>query len=262
MAIAAGEQFALYAVARSSANRCGPPRVGQRRYSRPEILEAMRAWAGRYGEPPRVVDWEPARARRLGEPWRAARFESGEWPTAGMVRAQFGQFNAAIEEAGLPARHRPRRVAAAPAGPEAILVALVAWARRYGDIPTLADWDPHRARTLGQEWRIARYHQGDWPSARTVVNHFGSFSNAVAAAGLLPGDRRTPRVAHSAALAAGPVTVARPAATSRQPGIKDLAESLRILAAARRTHDPVSLHAALLDVAAAALACAGIVGAE
>jgi hypothetical protein len=60
------------------------------------------------------------------------------------------------------------------------LAALVEWTRRYGDVPTLADWDPQRARTLGQEWRIARYHQGDWPSARTVANHFGSFSAAVA----------------------------------------------------------------------------------
>jgi hypothetical protein len=117
-----------------------------------------------------------------------------------MVRVQFNQFNSAVEEAGLPAR--PSRVAARLAGPEAILAALVEWTRRYGDVPTLADWDPHRARRLGQEWRIARYR------------------------------------------------------------IEDLAGSLRALASARRAQDPVSLHAALVDIAAAGLAWAGILGSE
>ena len=40
----------------------------------------------------------------------------------------------------------------------------------------------------------------------------------------------------------------------------DFAGSLRTLAAARRRQDPVWLHAALIDVAAAALAWAGMVG--
>src|SRR6476646_4838049 len=99
MAIVVGEQVTPYAVARHSANGSRPPRViGQRRYTRAEILEAIRAWSHRYGEPPTVVDWEPSRARRLGQPWRAARFESGTWPTARMVRLQFNQFNSAVEE--------------------------------------------------------------------------------------------------------------------------------------------------------------------
>ena len=262
MEIGAGEQFAPYSVARLSATSSGAPRIGQRRYSRPEILEAITAWADRYGEPPRVVDWEPSRARRLGHAWRATRFESGVWPTARMVRGQFGRFNAAVEEAGLPARRGPRRVAAKLTGPDAILAALVEWTRRYGDVPTLADWDPQRARTLGQEWRIARYHQGDWPSARTVANHFGSFSAAVAAAGLLPRDGGRRHVDRATERSANRLTVARLAAGSRQPGINDLAGTLRILAEARRAHDPVLQHVALLEVAAAALAWAGTLGAE
>jgi hypothetical protein len=263
MATGAEEQFAPYAVVRRSATPSAPRGViGRPRYSKPEILEAMRAWAGRYGAPPTVVDWEPSRARRLGQAWRAARFESGEWPTARMVRGQFGWFNAAVEEAGLPARRRPSRVVAQLTGPEAILAAFVEWTRRYGDVPTLADWDPPRARRLGQEWRIARYHQGDWPSARTVANHFGSFSNAASAAGLLPRDRGRNRVDRSDQQATNRLTVARIDARSRRPGIKDLAGSLRVLAVARRTHDPVSLHAALIDVAAAALAWATILGSE
>lgn len=258
-----GAELAPYAVARLSARPSGsPPVIGSRRYSKPEILAAIRAWAARYGEPPMVVDWEPSRARRLGQAWRAARFESGVWPTARMVRGQFGQFSAAVEEAGLLKRRRATRVAARLTSPEAILDALAEWTRRYGDVPTMADWDPHRARSLGQHWRVARYHDGDWPSARTVTNRFGSFGNALATAGLFPRDPGRHHVDRSAEQAANRLTVAGLVARSRRAGVKDLAGSIRTLAAARREHDPVSLHAALIDVASAALAWAGNVGSE
>jgi hypothetical protein len=256
-------EFVPFAVARHSAMRSGSPSgVGPRRYSRSEILQAMRAWTALYGEPPTVVDWEPSRARRLGQTWRADRFESGEWPSTRMVRGHFKQFNSAVEEAGLPARRRPSRVAARLSGPEAILAAMVEWTRRYGDVPTMADWDPGRARRLAQEWRITRYRQGDWPSARTVANHFGSFTNACTAAGLLPRDRGRHHVDRSAEQATNRLTIAQIGARSRRPGVKDFAGSLRTLAAARQRRDPVWLHAALIDVAAAALAWAGIVGSE
>ena len=74
-----------------------------------------------------------------------------------------------------------------------ILEAIRRWSEVYGEPPTMADWDPYRARQLGQEWRIARYDQGRWPSAKTVRNHFGRMSTAVARAGLTPrqqGQRR------------------------------------------------------------------------
>jgi|RhiMetStandDraft_4_1073278.scaffolds.fasta_scaffold2820906_1 hypothetical protein len=32
------------------------------------------------GEPPSMRDWEPARARRDDQAWRAERFDSGHWP--------------------------------------------------------------------------------------------------------------------------------------------------------------------------------------
>src|SRR4051794_13840372 len=72
-----------------------------RAYGRPEILLAVQRWTSEYGDPPAMLDWEPARARRVGQEWRAARFERGVWPTARMVRTQFGRFNLAIEEAGM-----------------------------------------------------------------------------------------------------------------------------------------------------------------
>jgi hypothetical protein len=56
-----------------------------------------------------MLDWEPSRARRLGQNWRAERFESGRWPTAQMVTRQFPSFNAAIEASGLKPRRTPSR---------------------------------------------------------------------------------------------------------------------------------------------------------
>jgi hypothetical protein len=203
-----------------------------------------------------MVDWDPSRARRLGYAWRAERFEAGEWPTARVVCGAFGSFNAALVHAGHAPRRAPSRVRANLADRDGILEAIREWVRRYGDVPAMADWDPARARRLKQEWRIARYYHGDWPSVRTVAHHFGSLSAAITAAGLKPraqssqhADRRNERAANRHALA-------RLAASQRQPGLKDLASCLRALAVARKVSDPVALHAALIDLASAAIAWA------
>jgi hypothetical protein len=42
------------------------------------ILEAIRRWADDYGGPPTMADWEPSRARRQNQPWRAERWEAGD----------------------------------------------------------------------------------------------------------------------------------------------------------------------------------------
>jgi hypothetical protein len=233
-----------------------------RRFTNDQILDAIRLWSARYGEPPTMLDWDPARARRRGQGWRAERFEDGSWPTANLVRARFDLFSTAVEKAGLAPRRSPSRIAANLAGPEAILTALVEWTRRYGDVPAMADWDPHRARRLGQYWRIARYQQGDWPSARSVSHHFGSFTNAVLTAGLLPRERSTHHNSRRDEQATNRLTTARVISDSHRPGLEDFAVSLRALAAARRRQDPVSTHAALIDLAASALAWAQICGAE
>ena len=231
-------------------------------FSRDEIVAAVRRWFETYGDPPTMTDWEPARARRLKQDWRAQRFEGGGWPSARMVRGQFSTFNAAIEAAGLTPRPAPARVRRNLSGPEAIIDALVEWTRRYGDIPTMADWDPTRARRLGQEWRIARFHQGDWPSARTVAVHFGSFAKAAAAAGLTARHRSTRHTDRRAEQSANRLAAARASGSSGVPGVDDLATSLKALARARATEDPVALHAALIDLAGAALAWAEVFGSE
>jgi hypothetical protein len=234
----------------------------QRAFSRAEIVAAIKRWLATYGECPRMIDWEPARARRLGQQWRADRFKSGIWPTARMVRCQFRTFNAAIEAAGLSPRPAPTRLRPNLSGPEAIIVAMIEWTRRYGDIPTMADWDPYRARRLGQDWRIARYYQGDWPSARSVALHFGSFANAATAAGLVARARSSSRSERQAVGAANRLATATASAEAAAPGIGGLAGSLTALARARESQDPVGMHAALIDLAGSALAWAEIFGAE
>jgi hypothetical protein len=203
----------------------------------------------------------------MGQQWRADRFEAGQWPTAKMVRRQFGTLTAALTAAGLPARRAPARTAANLTGPEAILDAMQQWVRRYGAVPALADWDPSRARRLGQDWRIARYQRGNWPSTRTVVNHFGSMSAAIEAAGLPArpvGSHGEPE--------AGAVALAREAAarqvhkvsgTTSDSDSAPLVEALRRLSSARIGQDPIAIHSALIDVAGAALAWAeraGVIG--
>ncbi len=53
--------------------------------------------------------------------------------------------------------------------------------------------------------------------------------------------------------------VARLSASGHDPGVDDLTRSLKTLAAAQRASDPMAVHAALIDVAAAALNWAGAV---
>jgi Homing endonuclease associated repeat len=155
------------------------------------ILDAIQRWNELYGQPPTLADWEPSRARRLGQDWRAHRWERGDWPSTRVVRSHFGTMSAAIRAAGLPARSSPARRRRHLASPETVLDAIKAWHARDGEPPAMTDWDPARARRDGQEWRIARFYEGDWPSIATVRHHFGTLNRAVLAAGLSPPPSRS-----------------------------------------------------------------------
>ena len=116
------------------------------RFSEDDILEKLEQWTSLYGAPPTTNDWEPSRARRAKQHWRADRFLEGDWPTAGMVRRRFGTFNDAVRRAGLNPRTAPSRGKARLQSPDEILMAMVEWHRRYGSPPTQTDWDVVRAR--------------------------------------------------------------------------------------------------------------------
>jgi len=224
------------------------------RFSQEAIIARIREWVRVHGEPPTIRDWDPSRARRTGQAWRAARFEAGDWPSVGMVKRQFGTFNAAVQAAGLAPRQGPRRVKRHLTGSEQVIAAIVEWTKRYAEPPTQADWDPVRARRFGQPWRIVRYRSGDWPSLNTVLYHFGSLGEAVSAAGLQPrraGDageaiaaRRVANLRAVAEIGAGNgSSCAAPA----------LAQQVEAVVRARRTTDQQQLRMVLLDLASAAI---------
>ena len=145
-----------------------------RRYTEAEIIDAIHRWVAIYGAPPTSADWDRARTLRQGNQTRLARLNDNSWPTTRMVRCSFGTFNSAIIRAGHIPRPVPSRLAGRFASPDEVLLAIQAWAARYGEPPTMADWDPYRARRQGQEWRVTRYEEGDWPSTRSICRHFGN----------------------------------------------------------------------------------------
>ncbi len=107
---------------------------------------------------------------------------------------------------------------------------------------------------MGQEWRIERYRAGDWPSLKTVRNHFGSLGAAVRAAGLEPAPARQDLATRAARRQGNRLAlVLQEAETQKTCGPDHLARPMRAIAAARRMHDEQALEAGLVALAAAAL---------
>jgi Homing endonuclease associated repeat len=163
-----------------------------------------------------------------------------------------------LEAGHRPPRQRSERHRSAWTDEE-ILDAIRRWHKLYGEPPTMADWDPYRARVTRQEWRIDRYDAGDWPSARSVRNRFGRLSTAVATAGLVPRRQGQSRV--QAAPVLDPevllhVAAVRTIGDTRQPEDR-LATALSSITAARAGGDSADLRVALVELAAAALHWAG-----
>ena len=84
------------------------------RWTRDTIIEKIREWNDRYGEPPCSADWNPSLARWRAQEWRAERYRDGVWPSTNAAKRPFdGSFDAAVRAAGLePHRPGPRRRAA------------------------------------------------------------------------------------------------------------------------------------------------------
>jgi hypothetical protein len=97
-----------------SAKNAGGRRV--RRWTRELIIEKIREWDARYGEPPCSADWNPSLARWRAQDWRAERYRDGVWPSTNAAKRPFdGSFDAAVRAAGLePHKPGPRRRSAKP----------------------------------------------------------------------------------------------------------------------------------------------------
>jgi hypothetical protein len=94
---------------RPSAKTAGGAQV--KRWTRESIIEKIREWNDRYGEPPCSADWNPSLARWRAQEWRADRYREGTWPSTNAAKRPFGgSFTAAVRAAGLePHKPGPRR---------------------------------------------------------------------------------------------------------------------------------------------------------
>ena len=78
-----------------------------RRWTRDEIVAAIRRFEARYGRQPCQADFTPADARRKGHGWRAERYyRDDDYPSVLTVRARFGSWSAGLEAAGFEPRGR------------------------------------------------------------------------------------------------------------------------------------------------------------
>ena len=91
-----------------------------RRWTRETIIEKIRDWNDRYGEPPCSADWNPSLARWRAQEWRVDRYYAGVWPSTNAVKRPFGgSFDAAVRAAGLePHKPGPRRRSPLAARPD------------------------------------------------------------------------------------------------------------------------------------------------
>lgn len=95
--------------------RCHPCRSAYDTiWTRETVIDAIRAFADRYGQQPTSWEWNPSLARLNGRDDFAARFtQDGCWPHTESVRGVFGTWNAAIEAAGFepyaPGQRGPHR---------------------------------------------------------------------------------------------------------------------------------------------------------
>ena len=76
---------------------------------------------------------------------------------------------------------------------EAIIDAIHDWTDTYGEPPRATDWRPATALRNGQPERAARFSEGLWPHASTVLKRFGRWNDAIYAAGYEPRMKRRRR---------------------------------------------------------------------
>jgi hypothetical protein len=85
-----------------------------------------------------------------------------------------------------------------------IIAKIQEWVQRYGEIPASTDWHPgdcNRCARISaarsQAWlaRAERFYEGEYPWPRTVIKSFGSWSEAIRAAGLKPRRESIPELA-------------------------------------------------------------------
>src|SRR5215203_6878632 len=132
-----------------------------RRWTRDTIIEKIREWNDRYGEPPCSADWNPSLARWRAQEWRAERYRDGVWPSTNAAKRPFeGSFDAAVRAAGLePHRPGPRRRLPGEARP-AVERRDDGWARVPRDVVDELLAADERARS--EERRVGKECRSRW----------------------------------------------------------------------------------------------------
>jgi predicted Zn-ribbon and HTH transcriptional regulator len=147
-----------------TANRC--PRCAARhaarpRFTRAQILHAIRAWTEETGRSPRAEEWSPS-----SDPRRKWAREYPRWPSGVTVRTHFGSWTAALEAAGQSANR-------------------LGW-----DRPSIVQAFNSLAIEAGRPPMTEDLKRPDMPAPGTVRHHFGSLAAALTAAGYEPRRRR------------------------------------------------------------------------
>lgn len=143
---------------------CATRNGNPKRWSKEEVIAAVRKWVRLEGRAPTSKDWRPVRFGGAAR-WEA---EFGDWPPASIGRIVFGGWSKLLEAAEVGV-NKPSWT------PEEILVALRAFAAEFGKSPAKQELE---------------YPPTGYPSSRTVRRHFGSFTAGLKAAGLQPREKR------------------------------------------------------------------------
>ena len=162
-------------------------RAPLKRWSKPAIAAAVRAWRKETGAWPRSIDWTPSQA---AAPERALHRE-GSYPHASSVCHHYGSWAAALRAAGARGdRRRYTRLA----GPRRrywsaaqVTAAVKRWAVEHGgEPPSYQCWDPAMARRRGRSDTAEVFYRGEWPHASVAIARHGSWSQVLTAAGFQP----------------------------------------------------------------------------
>lgn len=127
-----------------------------------EVIAAIQAHAARHGQPPLAQDWQ-----------RSASELDAAHPTAATVSNLFNSFSNAVIAAGFEPRNTKWTKRQA-------LAAIRDYGAEHGSVPS------------SEAWQNSSYEPDSRPSAATIIRLFGSWKEAVIAAGLVPAPRRRP----------------------------------------------------------------------
>jgi len=129
----------------------------ERVWTQERVVAAIRRWERENGRQPVAGDWVRAR---------------NGYPCLGSVYPNpFPSWAEAVRAAGLETSNG-RRPGDPVWGEQAIIAAIRAWVQKTGSVPTMGEW---------------RYAQPPFPGSSSVTYYFGTWSEAITAAGYQPG---------------------------------------------------------------------------